>query len=151
MGKINSTRFGEIVFDDDKVITMPNGIIGFSEHKKYILVHREEDALFLWLHSVDDPELAFVVTDPRHFISDYQMQLTDDEREFLQLKDESEIGLLVLVTIPEGDPGGITANMLAPVIYHMPSSRAWQVVLEDVDYDIRYPLIPPDEYEGEAD
>ncbi len=58
--------------------------------------------------------------------------------------------LLVLVTIPEGDPHGITANMLAPVIYHLPSSRAWQVVLEDVEYGIRHPLYTPDD-EGEDD
>lgn len=148
MGKINSTRFGEIDFDDEKVISMPHGIIGFSEHKKYILVQPEEDAVFLWLHSVDDPELAFVVADPRHFIPDYTVPLTDAEREFLKLTDESELGLLVLVTIPEGDAHGITANMLAPVIYHLPSSRAWQVVLEDVEYGIRHPLYTPDE-EGE--
>lgn len=150
MGKIHSTRFGEIDFDDEKVISMPQGLIGFSEHKTFILVQPEGDAVFLWLHSVDDPELAFVVTDPRHFISNYDVPLTDAEREFLKLKDESEMGLLVLVTIPEGDPHGITANMLAPVIYHLPSSRAWQVVLEDEDYGIRHPLYIPDD-EGEDD
>ncbi len=142
MGKIDSIRFGEIDYDDDKLIMMPQGIIGFSDLKRYILVQPdEEDALFLWLQSADDPSLAFIVTDPRHFIPEYRVELTKDEREFLALKEEDDLGLMVLVTVPEDNPMGITANMLAPLILHFPSSRAWQLVQENTDYEIRHPLI----------
>ena len=144
MGKIDSTRFGEIEYDDERVISMPQGIIGFGNQKKYILLQPDDDALFFWLQALDDPSLAFVITNPRHFIPGYEVNLTDDEREFLKVKKEEEIGVWVIVTVPEGDPRGISANMLAPVILHYPTSRAWQVVLEDVDYDIRHPLIPRD-------
>ena len=151
MGKIDSTRFGEIEFDDEKVITMPQGIIGFGDRKRFILLQPdEEDAVFFWLHSTDDPELAFVVTDPCNFIPDYRVRLTEEEREFLKLRDESELSLMVIVTIPEGDPTGISANMLAPVVLHYPSSRAWQLVLEDVDYKIRHPLLAAEGNQGEA-
>ncbi|MCI0481744.1 MAG: flagellar assembly protein FliW [Candidatus Dadabacteria bacterium] len=147
MGKIDSTRFGEIEYDDNRVISMPQGIIGFGNKQKYILLQPDDDALFFWLQSLDDPSLAFVITNPRHFIPDYKASLTTAERNFLELKDEKEIGVWVIVTVPEGDPRGITANMLAPVILHYPTSRAWQVVLEDVDYGIRHPLVAPEEDE----
>jgi flagellar assembly factor FliW len=141
MGKIDSTRFGEIEYDDDKVISMPQGIFGFNDMKRYILLQPDEDAVFFWLHSADDPSLAFVVTDPRHFIPDYRVELNEDEREFLGLRSEEELGLMVIVTVPEADPLGITANMLAPLILHFPTSRAWQVVQENVDYEIHHPLV----------
>ena len=74
MGKIDSTRFGEIEFDDERVITLPQGIIGFGDKKRFVLVQPDEkDAVFFWLHSADDPDLAFVVTDPRYFIPDYRV------------------------------------------------------------------------------
>jgi flagellar assembly factor FliW len=140
MGKIVSSRFGEIEYDEDKVITMPQGIIGFGGKRRFILLQPEEGAIFFWLHSADDPGLAFVVTDPRHFIPDYHIELNESEREFLNLKDEGEIGVLAIVTVPEGNPRGITANMLAPVVLHYPTSRAWQLVLESAEYNIRHPL-----------
>jgi flagellar assembly factor FliW len=149
MGKITSTRFGEIDYDDKKVISMPNGIIGFNDLKRYILLQPDEEALFFWLHSLDDPSLAFVITDPRNFMPDYKVELTEAEQEFLDLKDAGELGLFVLVTVPEGDPKGITANMLAPLVLHYPTSRAWQLVQENVDYEIRHPLIKAGG-EGEA-
>jgi flagellar assembly factor FliW len=145
MGKIDSTRFGEIEYEDDRVISMPQGIIGFAGEKKYILLQPEDDALFFWLQALEDPSLAFVITDPRHFLPGYKVALTEAERDFLKVEKEEEIGIWVIVTVPEGDPRGITANMLAPVILHYPTSRAWQVVLEDVDYEIRHPLLAQDD------
>jgi len=39
--------------------------------KRYALIQTGEENYFFWLQSVDEPTLAFVVTDPAIFFKDY--------------------------------------------------------------------------------
>ena len=40
--KITTRNFGEVVIDDEKIITFSNGIVGFPELKQFTLIHNEE-------------------------------------------------------------------------------------------------------------
>ena len=81
--KVMTTRFGEIEIDDDKIIVMPDGMIGFAE-KRFILLLPDNNGQFFWYQSVDNPALAFVVTDPTAFVPGYEVALTPDEYEKLK-------------------------------------------------------------------
>ncbi len=56
--KIKTDQFGEIEFDDNIIIEFQDGIIGFENLKKFILIS-EEDGLFYWLTSVEEPSIVF--------------------------------------------------------------------------------------------
>ncbi len=56
--KIITKQFGEIEFSDDLVITFKEGLIGFEEFKKFLLI-KPEDNIFYWLNSIEKPEIAF--------------------------------------------------------------------------------------------
>ena len=37
--RIKSRIFGEVEIDDEKIITIPNGIMGFDEFKRYAIAY----------------------------------------------------------------------------------------------------------------
>ena len=78
--EIQSTRFGRIVVDDDRLMTFPQGLLGFPDQARYALVQTGTDNYFYWLQAVEDPNLAFVVTDPNLFFKDYDVPLREETR-----------------------------------------------------------------------
>ena len=62
--KIKSRPFGEIEIRDEDILDLPDGLIGFEEYTRYVLLSIPEEAPFSWLQSVEDPGLAFVVINP---------------------------------------------------------------------------------------
>ena len=61
---VNTTRFGQVEIDDDRVLEFPKGLLGFARHQRYALIQPTGESYFFWLQAIDAPELAFVVTDP---------------------------------------------------------------------------------------
>ena len=73
--EIQSTRFGRLNVDDDRVMTFPNGLLGFPSYTRFALIQTGQENYFFWLQSVDEPNLAFVVTDPSLFFKDYEVPI----------------------------------------------------------------------------
>src|SRR3954465_14041141 len=77
---LESTRFGQLEIPHDAVVEFPNGLIGLGG-KRYALLARSEDATFVWLHSLEDPDLALPLTNPWRFFTSFEVELADDEAE----------------------------------------------------------------------
>src|SRR6187455_1134938 len=82
---VRTTRFGVIDIAEDRVITFPKGLLGFSSNTRFCLLEPGEDACFFWLQSLDEPGLAFVVTDPSMFINDYSVPVRPEQMVELKL------------------------------------------------------------------
>jgi len=54
---LESTRFGSVEIPSEAVVDFPAGLIGLGG-RRYAIVARDEDATFVWLHSLEDPDLA---------------------------------------------------------------------------------------------
>jgi len=88
---------------------------GFEDCRRFVLLQRPEEAPVAWLQGVDDPDLAFAVVEPRHFLAEYHLPLSPADLEPLKLAaGEEALILIILVLAPE--PERITANLQAPVI-----------------------------------
>ena len=59
---LETTRFGTVEIADDRVITFPTGLLGFSSYTSFVLLQPDEQGVFFWLQSSEAPEVAFVVT-----------------------------------------------------------------------------------------
>ncbi|MBI5746590.1 MAG: flagellar assembly protein FliW [Nitrospirae bacterium] len=138
--KIDTTRFGEIEVQKDKLIEFPNGILGFPEQKRYVLLENNSDLPFGWLQAVDDKDMAFVVMDPLPFKPDYRSSIRKKEIADIDIRDESELCVLVILTIPNRDSQGITANLQGPLVINLASRKGKQVVLPDSGYTCKYPI-----------
>jgi flagellar assembly factor FliW len=138
--KIDTTRFGEIDVLKDKLIEFPNGILGFPELKRYALLENNNDLPFGWLQAVDDKDMAFVVMDPLPIKPDYRLSIKEKEIADIDIRDESELCVLVILTIPSRGSQGITANLQGPLVINLANRKGKQVVLPDSGYTCKYPI-----------
>jgi flagellar assembly factor FliW len=136
--EIESTRFGRLSVDEERVITFPAGLLGFPEHTQFALIQTGEENYFFWLQSADDPNLAFVVTDPTIFFKDYEVPIREETAEELQLADNSYAQLFVICN-KVGD--WLTGNLLGPIVVNAQNRLAQQVVLTEKKWTTRQPLI----------
>jgi flagellar assembly factor FliW len=139
---VMTTRFGAVEIDEDRIIEMPDGMIGFAE-RRFILLSHDNNGRFFWFQSVDSPDLAFVVTDPKLFVPSYEVKLTPDEYEKLRLDPESAEVILLAVTTISPDPSDITINLQGPVVVNPAKMIAKQIVLENGKFGIRHPIFTP--------
>lgn len=136
--EIETTRFGRLVVDDDRVMTFPKGLLGFPQYTRYALIQTSEENYFFWLQCVDDPNLAFVVTDPTTFFKDYEVPLREETQQDLDLTDPAAVQTFVICN-KVGD--WLTGNLLGPIVVNVANRLAGQVVLTEKKWTTRQPLL----------
>jgi len=146
--KIETSRFGQIDIEDEKIITLPDGMLGFSG-TRFILLTPEKPTPFRWFQSVDDPALAFVVVDAQQVLPDYAVSLTAEEYARLALDEKAELVVLLVVTLA-GEPGAITANLQGPIVLNPNRMLAKQIVLEGTRFPTKFPLFGTDPIDKNA-
>lgn len=133
---VETTRFGSISVDESDIITFPEGMLGFSKINQYVLVERVDDSLFLWLQAIKKPSVAFPLLEPQILEMNYKVELADEDRKTLELKDLGHAKVFAIITIPT-DPTKMTANLKAPIVINLKNRLAKQVILHQADYPIR--------------
>ena len=141
--KIKTKRFGDIEIDPNSTLHFPSGLLGFAHFKNFVLLDGNKKSPLKWLQSMDEPNLAFVVTDPLIFKPDYEIRVFESDLEEMEVKDPATVVQLVIVTVPR-DPSKMTANMKGPLLINTANNKARQIVLDDPEYDIRYRLLRED-------
>lgn len=137
MNKIDS-RFGEIEYDPAAVLTFPEGLIGFENLREFVVMPNEKEGPLFWIQSVEDPQVALVLTDPTNFFLDYKVAPEAQERDKLGIDQDAACFSLVVVTVHPDRK--ITLNLAAPILFAPSSNKALQVILENSGYDIQTPL-----------
>ena len=116
--------------NDNSVIQMPDGLLGFERVKNYKLLTRPEEAPFMWLQMLDNPKRAFVVVPPQYILSDYNPDLSDLDVEFLELAEPSDAFVLNIVTVRgQGRAGALSL-----------ASRSFRSTPPSMPSGIQYPL-----------
>jgi len=136
--EIETTRFGRISVDDERVINLPHGLLGFPNHSRYALIQTSEENYFFWLQSVDEPGLAFVVTDPSIFFKDYEVPIREETQAELQLADTTFAQVFVICNKVDE---WLTGNLLGPIVVNAQNRLASQVVLTEKKWTTRQPLL----------
>ncbi len=136
--EIQTTRFGRLDVDDERVMTFPRGLLGFPDRERFALIQAGGENYFFWLQCVDDPNLAFVVTDPTLFFKDYHVPIKDETRQDLAIEDDALMQTFVICN-KVGD--WLTGNLLGPIVVNSQLRLAQQVVLTEKKWSTRQPLI----------
>lgn len=141
--KIKTTRFGTITIEEEKIITMPFGMLGFPDVKRFVILQHKENSPFFWYQSVDDPMLAFVIMSPFLFKPDYKVDLENVLKEISWNEEEKQnnLELYVVVNIPKGAPDKMTANLIGPILINNKIYQAVQIVISDSHYTHKFPLV----------
>jgi flagellar assembly factor FliW len=136
---IQTSRFGAIAIAADDVINFPEGLLGFNELHRFVLLDDPADEIFAWLQSCEEPNLAFPLLEPELFTSNYKIQLAKHDLEVLGMKTAEGIRSFAIITIP-ADPTLMTANLKAPIVINVSNRLARQCVLQDNSLAIREPI-----------
>ena len=132
------TRFGTIEYDPEQVLHFPAGLIGLPTLHDFIVIPNKKDGPLFWIQSIDEPDMAFVLTDPTNFFLTYKVVPDESERNILRISNEDECFVLTVVTVPQDQ--NITINLAAPILYAPKTNRAIQVILEGTEYKTKTPL-----------
>lgn len=136
--KANTRVFGEIDIEENKIITMEKGMIGFPELKKFALIFNKERGAkhlsIMWLQSMDDGDIAFPVIVPTLIKPDYHPTVSDEIVSPLGELTEENTYMLVTVKVPRNIED-IACNLKAPIVINMDNNKAVQLIVED-DYDV---------------
>lgn len=135
---VQTSRFGQLVVDDSRLITFPEGVLGFPQQHDYALIQTGDGSAFYWLQSVDRPELAFVVCDPRLFVADYQVPVNSEELACIGLTDFEQAQVFIIANKVNGM---LTGNLQGPLVVNVATRQARQWVLSDRRYGTRHPLM----------
>lgn len=168
--EIQTSRFGVVRCQSEDLIHFPEGILGFSDLRQFVLLDDPNDEIFAWLQSCSVPQIAFPVLEPELFAQNYQMNLTRhdleslDMREYLQAQMAAATTKLAAVEAPlkdaanmkraepipglrafsiitiPEDPTQMTANLKAPIVINVSKRMAKQIVLQDNNLAIREPI-----------
>ena len=133
--KLTTTRFGEIEIQEDSVLNFPFGIPGFPDLKRFIVIDYKDP--IKWLHSVEDPDIAFIITVPFVLFPEYSFTIKDDVEEFLGIKEASDVLIFAILAVSDNN---LMANLKAPVVINISNKKAVQILLEDDRYSFRVPL-----------
>ena len=135
---ISTSRFGQLEVDPDRLITFEDGILGFPNEREFALIQTGEGSGFYWLQSVDRVDLAFVVCDPRLFVTDYQVPVKLEDLVCIELKNADDAQIFTIVNKLDDL---LTGNFQGPLVVNVVNRRARQLVLSDKRYSTRHPLM----------
>ena len=139
---VESTRFGSFEVEASRILRLREHLLGFPHSSTFVIIE-VEDSPYLWLQSADEPEVAFLAMSPFVFFPSYDLELSDDAQEALDIEDASQVQILTLLTIHRAgeQPETITANLLGPIVVNTDTGYARQVVLDQGQYTTREPLV----------
>lgn len=134
---IDNPTSGSLAGAPDRIIEFPVGLAGFEHLHRYSLFHPETEAgaapKYFILQSLDDPGIAFNISDPALFGFNYEISLSDAEAAALELADPAEAAVVVIL-VKEG--GELRANLKAPLIINIRTRRGIQHVFASLQYQV---------------
>lgn len=138
--KIKTKPFGEIEVSEKQKVFFKNGILGFEEIHNFFLLDTEEGSPFYWFQALEEPEIAFVIIDPRFIEPDYKLDIDKKELEEIEITKEEDLLIFTIVTIYD-KPEDITVNLLGPLIINKINLIGKQAINQNDTYLIKHPLL----------
>ncbi|MBK8001101.1 MAG: flagellar assembly protein FliW [Verrucomicrobia bacterium] len=124
----------------ENVISMPLGLLGFEQVKKYILLVTPEEEPFLWLQMLDNQNQGFVVISPSAAVPTYAPDIPEADIEFLNIKSPADALILNIVTVRNGQA---TVNLKGPIVINRHTLVGKQCIPTNVaEFALQHPINP---------
>lgn len=134
---IETLTWGSLDVAENHLYHFAKGILGFDEETEFALIDNE--GLFVYLQSVKEKGLAFLLADPFAFYPDYEFELPEGDT--TELKLGSQVMVYCVITLKEQIEQS-TINLLAPIVLNPDQRLGKQVVLHQTSYHTKHTLWP---------
>ncbi|MDO4772146.1 MAG: flagellar assembly protein FliW [Bacillota bacterium] len=136
---IQTDYIGEVEYSEEELIVFPEGIYGFEDYTKFIIVGElTKEFPFVWLQSVEDEKVVFVLTDPFLFVEEYDFSLNEENVEKLQIAGQEDLQVFGICVIPN-EIKETTLNLKSPVVINANKRQGLQVILDE-DWPYKHKL-----------
>ena len=137
---IETKIFGEISVDESKLISFPQGIIGFPELKDFLLIHDGDgNGNIKWMQSIQEPAFAMPVVDPLTVIPEYNPDIEDELLKPIGDVTQENMLVIVTITVPR-DIEKMSVNLKAPIIINSDIRKAAQLIIDSDKYQVKFPI-----------
>ena len=123
--EIHSTRLGPIQVEPDDLIHFPEGLVGFGDCRRWVLLADAQNDALAWMQSVDRPEVTLAVVSPRRFVPGFRMHVARRELEPLRLEQPQAARVLAIVGKTDRS---VTLNLKAPLVINLDLRLGRQVI-----------------------
>ena len=137
--EVKSKVMGPVSVSEKQLIKIPQGLYGFENNHSFALIEAPQKP-FLWLQSLEDENLSFLLINPFIFRADYELDIDDKDLEIIKIKDPKDAIILVLVTV-KGNGEPITANLQGPLVINKENNLAVQAVLADSRWTTKHDIM----------
>lgn len=138
---ISTKYFDDVSISEQDIIYFKEGIFGFENFKKYIIIEFESGSdNLLCLQSIDDEELAFILMNPFNLMPDYNPQLSDSDIEDLAIDENTEGVLYYVICVVKDSISESTVNMKCPIVINPKNKMAKQIILDSEEYNFKHEL-----------
>ena len=138
--RFESTHFGSIAVDESSIIEFPEGLPGFEDRRRFLALEHPQASGLIFLQSLEQPDLCFLALPVQMSRPGYQLYLTPEDRELLDLPVDRQpvigrdVAALAILSLREAqDP---TVNLRSPVVIHLGTHRAVQAIRPDEVYQV---------------
>ena len=130
---------GIIKISESDVITFEDGIPGFEDAKKFVVVIHK-DSMIQILQSIEDSNIALPVVNIMEMDVNYNVNISGSIVDKLGIKDNTSIKVLNVLSIREHFEDS-TVNLLAPVVINADNMKAKQIISDNNNYGVRHPIL----------
>lgn len=131
------TRFGTFTGRQRDIVTLVDGLPGFEECRRFLLLSSPTIEPLFCLQGLDDGQPSFLAIDPRLVAPDYSCRLDDLQRRRLGATDDTPLLWLAIVRVADD---GTTVNLRAPLVVNPERMRGLQLLAGHDDCDTNHPL-----------
>ena len=135
--RVNTNRFGAIEVEKEDVIEFPEGMVGLSRLRQFVLFRDPSSPDLFWLQSIDQAEFAWAMVHSTKLASQFELDWQEVDVSGLELGSPEEAEIFVLLNRVNGE---VTCNLKGPVIVNSSRMVGKQVVLRSPRFDVRHPL-----------
>lgn len=134
---IKTRDFGEEEISEEVIIDFPNGVYAFEESRRFVLLSPcGENKYPMWLQSIENQNLCFIVFDPKEFVPDYSVELDEESKKLLEA-DGAELDYLCMAVVPD-EYINTTINLKSPIVINSAAKKGVQVIAAE-NYPLKFP------------
>jgi flagellar assembly factor FliW len=130
-----NTPFGDFEAAGDSIVTFADGLPGFEQCRRFVVLRHAEASPLVCLHAVDGPGAAFLAIDPRRILRRYRCVVSDADRLRLGAGPATTLLWLSIITIAREDE--FFVNLRAPVIINPERLVGLQAMPHNALYPLR--------------
>jgi flagellar assembly factor FliW len=136
MASFDTVRFGTLEYAPADVITLPDGLIGMSEMRRWLILDMGDELPMKWFQSLDRRDFGVPVMAPHFFADSYEPAPPLATRGKLGTRNDDDLVALVITTVHAGGTC-ITANLRAPLLIDTETRLGVQMALDDERFAVR--------------